>query len=183
MFHVKTQMGKSFAPGKKADGSYRPCGDYRKLNSITTRLTFSIPHLFDFVNNLKGSKIFSKIDLQKAYYHVPMTAESRYKTSITTPFDNFCFNITPFGLCGVPSTFMRLMSEVVQGLTNIFTYLDDVIVFGSSAEDHKMHLSTLSLPASCKVWIKSQQREMSLRSRRIGFPWTSYYKGRFSTSL
>ena len=128
---------------KKADGSYRPCGDYRKLNSITTRPTFSIPHLFDFVNNLKGSKIFSKIDLQKAYYHVPMTAESRDKTTITTPFGNFCFNMMPFGLCGAPSTFMRLMSEVVQGLTNIFTYLDDVIVFSSSAEDHKMHLSAL----------------------------------------
>ena len=58
---------------KKSDGSYRPCGDYRKLNSITTRPTFSIPHLFDFVNNLNGAKIFSKIDLSKAYYHVPVS--------------------------------------------------------------------------------------------------------------
>ena len=55
---------------KKADGTYRPCGDYHKLNSMTTRPTFSIPRLFDFVNNLKGSKIFSKIDLCKGYFHV-----------------------------------------------------------------------------------------------------------------
>ena len=104
---------------KKADGTYRPSGDYHKLNSMTARPTFSIPHLFDFVTNLKGSKIFSKIDLCKAYYHVPMTPESRDKTTITTPFGSFCFNMMPFGLCGAPSFFMRLMTEVVHGLQNI----------------------------------------------------------------
>ena len=55
----------SFHLVKKTDGTYHHCGDYRKLNSMTARPTFSIPHLFDFVNNLKGSKIFYKIDLCK----------------------------------------------------------------------------------------------------------------------
>ena len=128
---------------KNADGTYRPCGDYRKLISMTARPTFSIPHLFDFVNNLKGSKIFSKIDLCKAYYHVPMTPESRDKTTITTLFGNFCFNMMPFGLCGAPSSFMRLMTEVVHGLQNIFVYLDDIILYSTSAEEHIAHLCSL----------------------------------------
>ena len=101
---------------KKADGTYRPCGNYRKLNSMAARPTFCIPHLFNFVNNLKGSKIFSKIDLCKAYCHVPMTPESRDKTTITTAFGNFCFNMMPFGLCGAAPSFMRWMTKVVHGL-------------------------------------------------------------------
>ena len=106
---------------------------------MTARPTFSNPHLFDFVNNLKGLKIFSKIDLCKAYYHAPMTPKSRYKTTITTPFGNFCFNMMPFGLCGAPSSFMRLMTEVVNGLQNIFVYLDDIIVYSNFAEEHIAH--------------------------------------------
>ena len=153
---------------KKADGSYRPCGDYRKLNSITTRPTFNIPHLFNFVKSLKSSKIFSKIDLRKAYYHVPMTAESRDKTTITTPFGNFCFKMMPFGLCGAPSMFMRLMSEVVQGLTNIFIYLDDVIVFSSSAEDHKMHLSAL-FQRLAKYGLKVNEEKCRLGVEELDF--------------
>ena len=153
---------------KKADGTYRPCGNYRKLNSMTARPTFSIPHLFDFVNNLKGSKIFSKIDLCKAYYHVPMTPENRDKTTITTPFGNFCFNMMPFGLCGAPSSFMRLMTEVVHGLQNIFVYLDDIIVYSTSAEEHIAHLRSL-FERLAQYGLKINREKCSLGVEELDF--------------
>ena len=154
--------------GKKSDGSYRPCGDYRKLNSITTRPTFSIPHLFDFVNNLNGAKIFSKIDLSKAYYHVPVSPDSKEKTTITTPIGNFSFNMMPFGLCGAPASFMRLMTEVVDGLKNIYVYLDDVIVFSSSAEDHDIHLRALFERLS-EFGLKINKEKCSLGMEELDF--------------
>ena len=153
---------------KKADGTYRPCGDYRKLNSMTARPTFSIPHLFDFVNDLKGSKIFSKMDLCKAYYHVPMTLESRDKTTITTPFGSFRFNMMPFGLCGAPSSFMRLMTEVVHGLQNIFVYLDDIIVYSTSAEEHIAHLRSL-FERLAQYGLKINREKCSLGVEELDF--------------
>ena len=89
---------------EKLDQSYRPCGDYPILSNITTRAAFSISHLFNFVNNLKGYKIFSKIGLYQTYHRIPVTATGRDKMAITTSFGNYCFNIIPFGVCGAPST-------------------------------------------------------------------------------
>ena len=101
---------------EKSIGFYHPWCEYRKLNSITTRPAFSILHLFNFVNNLKRSKI----DLCQTYHHISVTATVRDKTTDTTTFGNYCFNMMPFGLCGAPSTFMKLMSEVKNGLVNEF---------------------------------------------------------------
>ncbi|UYV80938.1 hypothetical protein LAZ67_19002227, partial [Cordylochernes scorpioides] len=125
---------------KKKEGSWRPCGDYRKLNSVTIPDKYPIPKLEDFNHILKNTRYYSKIDLFKAYYQIPINEEDREKTAVITPFGLFEFEVMSFGLCGAPATFQRFINEVLWGLDFVFPYLDDILVASKSEEEHESHL-------------------------------------------
>ncbi|UYV72390.1 hypothetical protein LAZ67_9002916 [Cordylochernes scorpioides] len=88
----------------KKDGTLRPCGDYRKLNSQTLPDRYPIPRLEDFQHILSGKMIFSRLDLFKAYYQIPIAEENKPKTAIITPFGLYEFNVMSFGLRNAPAT-------------------------------------------------------------------------------
>ena len=105
---------------KKPNGEYRPCGDYRQLNNKTVEDRYPVPHIQDFSSSLNGATIFSKIDLAKGYYQVPMNIEDIPKTAVITPFGLFEFIKMPFGLRNAAQTFQRLMDNIMQELDFIF---------------------------------------------------------------
>ena len=72
-------------------GAWRPCEDFRKLNAKTVRDRYPIPHLHDFAIGLQGTTIFTKLDLVKAYYQIPVTEENVKKTAITSLFGFYEF--------------------------------------------------------------------------------------------
>ena len=89
---------------------------------------------------LKGTKVFSTIDLRSGYHHIALGKDSRAKTAFVKPFGKYEFLMVPFGLAQVPAYFQLLMNQVLEGLTFAMTYLDDIIIFSNSEEEHLLHL-------------------------------------------
>jgi hypothetical protein len=94
----------------------------------------------DLSARLDGCKIFSKLDLQKGYYQVPVAVADIHKTAVITPFGLFEFVHMPFRLKNAGMTFQRLMDHIFFDLPFCFVYLNDLLVEGHSAEEHRRHL-------------------------------------------
>jgi hypothetical protein len=124
----------------KPDGTWRPTGDYRRLNLETTPDRYPLPSLLDCAANLHGKNIFSKIDLVKGYHQVPVQEKDIPKTAIITPFGLYEYVFMPFGLRNSAQTFQRLMDHIFGVEEDIFSYLDDHLASSSNIEDHLLLL-------------------------------------------
>jgi Reverse transcriptase (RNA-dependent DNA polymerase) len=103
---------------------------------------YPIPNIGDMSAKLAGCTVFSKLDLRKGYYQVPVAVEDVEKTAVITPFGLWEFLRMPFGLRNAGQSFQRLMDSLTADLPNAFSYLDDVIV-ASNAEDHEAALESV----------------------------------------
>ena len=134
---------------KKADSKgikkWRMVLDYRALNEKTISDAYPLPFITEILDQLGGAIYFSTFDLASGFHQIEMHPEDKHKTAFSTPFGHYEFLRMPFGLRNAPATFQRLMDQVLTGIqgTDAFIYLDDIVIYGSSLEEHELKLERL----------------------------------------
>lgn len=152
---------------KKKDGTMRLCIDYRELNKITIKNKYSLPRINDLFEQLKGARVFSKIDLGSGYHQLRIKVGNIAKTTFRTRCGHYEFLVMPFGLTNVPCGLYGLDEHSIQGAVDhcVVVFIDDILVYSPDEETLVEHLREVSETlrkekmyakfSKCEFWLKS----------------------------
>lgn len=126
----------------KKDGSWRMCIDYRALNRVTIKNKYPLPRIEDLFDQLKGAKVFSKIDLQSGYNQIRVREQDIKKTAFSTRYGHYECKVMSFGLTNAPACFMETMNSMLHPYLDNFVviFIDDIVIYSKTEEDHARHL-------------------------------------------
>ena len=128
----------------KANGQPRVCGDYRiTINPILRHHAAITPEPEDLFANLNGASVFSKIDLENAFLQIPLDESSQELTTLVTPFGLYSMKFLPFGWHVSSSVFQAVINDVIDGLPNVISYQDDLLVYATDEKEHDKALHQL----------------------------------------
>jgi len=114
----------------------RICLDPRNLNQAIKREHYQLPTIEDITTRMAGAKVFSKLDANHGYWQIPLDEESQLLTTFNTPFGRYCYLRMPFGIKSAQEVFQKRMAQCFEDLPGVETDIDDIIVWGTSKEDH-----------------------------------------------
>ena len=129
---------------KKKDGTLWMCIDYRELNKLTIKNKYPLPRIDDSFDQLKGTMNFSKIDLRSGYHQLRIKESDVSKTTFRTRYGHYEFLVMPFGLINAPAAFMDMINRVFTKYLDkfIIVFIDDILVYLKTREEHEEHLRT-----------------------------------------
>jgi len=158
----------------KANGDWRGVIDYRPLNAVTEDDRFPLPRIDEILASFHGAKFFTVFDGAEGYHQFKLDPESIGKSAISTPFGNFAPTVVTFGLKNAPAFFQRQMSSFLkEHAAYCLVYLDDIIIFSASFEEHLVHvqevLKTLRKHKFCikKSKCRWAQSEVSFLGHKV----------------
>ena len=121
---------------KKPDGTDRYCVDFRLLNAKTRFDAEPVPDQTEIFAKLANDRYFTKLDLSKGYWQIPLTERARPLTAFITHHGLFHWKVMPFGLVNSGATFSRIMRRLLKGLEGVDNYIDDILIHSPTFEDH-----------------------------------------------
>ena len=128
---------------RRRNGKVRICVDLRGPNKAIIQDAFPLPYLEEMFHNLRGAAVYSTLDLTKAYHQLELHEDVRDLTAFATHDAVYRFKRCPLGMSSVPGAFQRMMATVLRGVTGVQSYLDDLIVYGATLEEHDKALATV----------------------------------------
>ena len=126
--------------GGKEEPEVRLCIDFKKLNRAIKRERYVMPTCEELLAKLSGNKVFSLLDAAAGFWQLPLEEDSRRLTTFITPFGRFRMKRLPFGIATAPEIFQERMEDLLQGCDGTVCYMDDILVFGKTAEEHNENL-------------------------------------------
>ena len=130
---------------KKKDKTLRLCIDYRQFNRVTIKNRYPLPRIDDLFDQLRGARVYSKIDLSIGYHQLRVRETNIPKTAFRTRYGHFQFTVMPFGLTNALVSFMDLMHRVFHPYLDRFVvvFVDDILIYFETEEDHEDHLRVI----------------------------------------
>ena len=124
---------------KKKDGSLRLCVDYRALNEVTKKDRYPLPLIGEALDRLHTVKYFTKLDIKEAYHNVRIKKGDEWKTTFTSKYGTYEYQVMPFGLCNALATFQRWINRTLLLFIDrwCIVYLDDILIYLDNLEQHK----------------------------------------------
>ena len=155
---------------KKKDGSLRMCMDYRGLNKVTIKNQYPLPLISRLLNQLGQAKIYTKIDLRRAYNLVRVREGDEWKTAFRTRYGHFEYLVMPFGLTNAPAIFQHLMNDIFQEFLDnfIICYLDDILIYSIDINQHEEHVR-LVLDKLCNAGLYAKLEKCNFHQSQVEF--------------
>ena len=135
-----TEWVNSMVCVRKPNGDIRLCIDPKDLNDNIKREHYQIPTREDITSEMAGAKYFSKLDASQGFWQIKLHEDSTKYCTFNTPFGRYSFQRMPFGICSAPEVFHRSMEHILEGVEGARVYVDDVVVWGSTLEQHNERL-------------------------------------------
>ena len=127
----------------KPDGRVRVCTDFTRLNQSVRRERHMLPSIEHLLADVQGATYFSKLDANSGFHQVPLDSESQLLTTFITPSGRYCYNRLPFGISSAPEHFQKRMASLLNGCKGVICMMDDILVFGSTPEEHNERLDAI----------------------------------------
>ncbi|KAK7106806.1 hypothetical protein V1264_018020 [Littorina saxatilis] len=131
-----TEWVSPMVPVVKPSGDVRICVDLKKLNQNVERERFMIPTVDETIQQLEGSKVFSRLDARSGFWQIPLHEDSAKLTTFITPFGRYYMKRVPFGISSAPEIFQRIMTEILGDIEGVICYYDDIMLHSSANEEH-----------------------------------------------
>jgi hypothetical protein len=127
---------------QKKDGSQQMCVDYRSLNNVTIKNKYLLPRIDDLFDQMRGARVFSKIDLRSGYHQMKIRPSDIPNTALSTRYGLYEFTVMSFGLTNALAYFMNLMNKVFMEYLDKFVmvFIDDILIYSKIDSGHEEHL-------------------------------------------
>lgn len=163
-----TEWVNSMVCVKKANGDLCVCMDPKDLNANIQREHYQIPTREEIISEMAGAKFFTKLDASQGFWQLKLHKDSTRYCTFNTPFGRYSFLRMPFGISSAPEVFHRAMEHIIEGIEGVRVYVDDIVLWGSTIEQHNKRLMDV-LQRVQKYGLKLNKDKCQFGAKEITF--------------